>query len=113
MFECSWALNIDAEYYKIWIAGDKAGAELELGFSHSPPATPLRIFKVEADAWVDLTPRNYAPVPSPHGAAVADFVRAVREGTPPKAPAEDALRVQEVVEAIYASAESGTEVRLA
>ncbi len=112
ILECSWALNIDAEYYKIWLAGDKAGAELELGFSRDPAAVPLRIFKTEADTWVDLTPRGYAPVPSPHAAAVADFVKSVREGTEPKAPGEDAVRVQEIVGAIYASAESGAEVRL-
>jgi predicted dehydrogenase len=115
ILECSWALNIDTEYYKIWLAGDKAGAELELGgieSSRNPAAAPLRIFKAEADTWVDLTPRDYAPVPSPHAAAVADFVRSVREGAAPKAPGEDALRVQEIISAIYASADSGTEVRL-
>lgn len=112
--ECSWALNIvDSEYYKIWVAGDKAGAALELRFSADPSSsTPLRIFTVESDTWVDLEPRNYAPVPSPHAAAVADFVTAVQSGASPKAPAEEALRVQELIEAIYKSSETGAEVKL-
>lgn len=111
--ECSWALNIvDDEYYRIWVAGDRAGAEVILGRSEES-ATPLRILTAESDSWVDRVHQSFSPVPWPHHAAIADFVRAVREGGQPRSTGHDGLRVQQVVDAIYASAESGREVRLA
>jgi predicted dehydrogenase len=110
--ECSWALNIvDDEYYRIWVAGDRAGAEVTLGRTEAS-ATPLRIFTAESESWVDRVHQNFAPVPWPQHAAVADFVRAVREGRQPRSTGQDGLRVQQVVDAIYASADSGCEVRL-
>ncbi len=111
--ECSWALNfVESEYYRVWVAGDRAGAELTLGRTEAS-ATPLRIFTAESQSWVDRVHRNFEPVPWPQHAAVADFVRAVREGGRPRSTGEDGLRVQRVVDAIYASAASGREVRLA
>ena len=111
--ECSWALNIvEDEYYRVWVAGDRAGAELILGRTEES-ATPLRIFSAESESWVDRVHQNFAPAPWPQHAAVADFVRAVREGGQPRSTGEDGLRVQQVVDAIYASADSGREVSLA
>jgi len=111
--ECSWALNIvDDEYHRIWVAGDRAGAEVILGRSgESGPL--LRILTAESDSWVDRVHQNFPPTPWPQHAAIADFVRAVREGGQPRSTGEDGLRVQQVVDAIYASADSGREVRLA
>ncbi len=111
--ECSWALNIvDDEYHRIWVAGDRAGAEVILGRSgESGPL--LRILTAESDSWVDRVHQNFPPTPWPQHAAIADFVRAVREGGQPRSTGQDGLRVQQVVDAIYASADSGREVRLA
>ena len=58
------------------------------------------------------SPATFRPVPWPHHAAIADFVRAVREGGQPRSTGLDGLRVQQVVDAIYASADSGRDVRL-
>ena len=111
--ECSWALNfVESEYYRIWVAGDRAGAEVTLGRTEAS-ATPLRIFTAESESWVDRVHRNFEPAPWPQHAAVADFVRAVREGGQPRSTGEDGLRAQKVVDAIYASAAGGREVRLA
>ena len=85
--ECSWALNIiDDEYYRIWVAGDRAGAEVILG-RNEESATRLRVLTAESDSWVDRVHQNFPPVPWPHHAAIADFVRAVREGGQPGPPA--------------------------
>ena len=110
--ECSWALNIvDDEYHRIWVAGDRAGADAILG-SGGESATRLRILSAESDSWVDRVHQNFPPAPRPQHAAVADFVRAVREGGRPRSTGHDGLRVQQVVDAIYASADSGREIRL-
>ena len=111
--ECSWALNIvQDEYYRVWVAGDRAGAEVTLGRTEES-ATPLRIFTADAESWVDREHRNFESLRWPHHAVIADFVRAVRTGEQPRATGRDGLRVQQVVDAIYASADTGREVRFA
>ena len=67
--ECSWALNIvENEYYRIWVAGDRAGAEVTLGRTE---ALRLR-------TWVDPPPRHPA---DGAGKAAGKHV-VLREGQP-------------------------------
>jgi predicted dehydrogenase len=48
-----------------------------------------------------------------HEYAIAEFVRCVREDTPPTAPAEEGQTIMQIIDAIYRSAEVGREVVLA
>jgi UDP-N-acetyl-2-amino-2-deoxyglucuronate dehydrogenase len=48
----------------------------------------------------------------PHAAQVADFVSAVQQHREPAVTGRDAVRSQEIVEAVYASARSGASVTL-
>jgi len=68
-----------------------------------------RVFSEEGGALVEtVVKRRLAPAPSPY----ADFVDALLEGRPPLATAEDGLKVQQVLDAIYRSAALGREVRI-
>lgn len=47
-----------------------------------------------------------------HRSVIADFVAAVRERRPPRATLEQALAVQQLLDAIYASATTGQPVEI-
>ena len=58
--ECSWALNIvDDEYHRIWVAGDRAGAEVILG--RSEESTDRRIRLLGRPRSPQLPVRSVAP----------------------------------------------------
>ncbi len=68
-----------------------------------------RVFSEEGGSLVEtLVRQRLAPSPSPYG----EFVDALLEGRPPLAPAEDGLKVQQVLDAVYLSARLGREVRV-
>lgn len=65
---------------------------------------------------VDLLPKGTRPdvsFPPSVAALIADVVDAIRTGRPPMVTGEQALIVQRITDAIYASAEAGHEVRVA
>jgi len=68
-----------------------------------------RVFSEEGGSLVEtILKRRLAPAPSPY----ADFIDALLEGRPTLATAEDGLKVQQVLDAIYRSAARGKEVRI-
>jgi predicted dehydrogenase len=68
-----------------------------------------RVFSEEGGSLVETAvKRRLLPTPSPY----ADFIDALLEGRPTLAPAEDGLKVQQVLDAIYRSARAGKEVRI-
>ena len=69
-----------------------------------------RVFSEEGGSLTEtLVKRRLAAAPSPY----ADFIDALLEGRPTLATAEDGLKVQQVLDAIYRSASLGKEVRIA
>jgi predicted dehydrogenase len=50
--------------------------------------------------------------PNVHEPLIADFVQAVREGREPIAPLEEAAKASAILDGIYASAQTGQEIRL-
>ncbi len=104
--ETSWALHTDDEDY-INIMGDKAGVKL------APLGKDLRIYsEVDGDLVNSTRVTDAGTMDSIFLGQMRNFVSAITEGTPLRAPAEHGLVVTRMLEAIYASAKSGREVRL-
>lgn len=101
--ECSWALNIEKSYGQTVLCGTEGGAQLQ----------PFMLFQEKHGTLLDIVPPDRAtegqggPPVSTHALEVQGFLRAVREGTPPLVLPEQALMVSRIVDAVYASDESG------
>jgi predicted dehydrogenase len=67
---------------------------------------------VGTDGDLELRPREIAPENERRWTAEADFISAIRHGTPVSPDFEEGLRYMEVTEAVYRSARSGQLVRL-
>ena len=68
-----------------------------------------RVFSEEGGSMAEtVIKQRLAPAPSPY----AEFIDALLEGRPSLATAEDGLKVQQVLDAIYLSAALGREVRI-
>ncbi len=103
----SWATNSEwAEDMYTYVYGTEAGAvHRHVGGTYTFEA---RLWGPRGDAFGE-TALSRVPRPSSH---LEDFVRAVRgEGEVPVDPRQ-ALTVQRIIDALYASADSGREVRL-
>lgn len=106
--ETSWILAHARDEQCVHVYGTKGGASLE--------ERALALHRVGADGRVT----KHLPVPSgwpddyvaPFAAQAADFLRAVREGRPPRTPAAHGTTLMALLDAIYASAETGQEVRV-
>lgn len=76
---------------------------------------PLGLWRDDGDAWIDLTPPEGTLAPPPVGMSglIDDFLAAVEAGGPAPVDGPEIVAVQQLVDALYASIESGLEVRLA
>ena len=107
--ECSWALNIEKSYSQQILCGTEAGAQMN----------PFMVFGEKHGALTDtVVPQGVTEGQSSgrgestHTLEVQGFVRAIREGTEPLVLPEQALMVSRIVDAVYASDESGEAIRL-
>lgn len=107
--EASWAWNLPGEAVKK-IAGTKGGADLE----------PFRLFTEKQGVVLDTDlaqggmPEGYGDVPSnPFFGEVAHFVDVVRGQVQLIATPEQGVQLMQMLDAIYASSESGKGVSLA
>jgi predicted dehydrogenase len=106
--EASWAGYCGKDEDMVTeILGERGGiVQRNLGEGYDFEA---RVYTEEGGSLAEtLVGRRLAPAPSPY----ADFVDALLEGRPTLATAEDGLRVQQVLDAIYRSAALGREVRV-
>jgi predicted dehydrogenase len=99
--EASWALNIEKGEMNTILCGTEGGANL----------TPLKVFKeVAGRGLVDWTPAHPEGKEQQHFKSIAHVVECVRTGSQPLVTAEQALMVQQIVDAIYQSGETGKQV---
>lgn len=96
----SWALNTNKEHNYCELYGDKAGATL----------SPLTVFGEKEGTLVDYTFKTDEA--TTHHTEIAHFVDCILNGTELISPAEEAVDVMRILDAIYKSAELGEEVRL-
>ncbi len=101
LLEASWAMNKDDEAFNFQILGDKGGAQLD----------PCRIFG-EANGYLTNTEPVGFPGRSGHAEEVRRFLEAINAGpkAPTPTPGEEALVVQQILDAIYKSSAEGREV---
>jgi predicted dehydrogenase len=87
------------------LLGDHAAAAL----------SPIRVWLDRGDEWVDATPApgTLAPCDYSMDRLIAGFLQAVRTGGPPPVTGAEILRIQTLMDALYASAASGREVAVA
>lgn len=105
--ECSWALNIERSYSQTILCGTEGGAQLE----------PLKVFQEKHGTLIDTAPADRAAEgerqpPGQYELEIASFVHAVREDRDPLVRPEEALMVQQIVDAVYASDERGASVAI-
>jgi predicted dehydrogenase len=101
MLEASWLFNMTPrEQRAIWLHGTRGGA-----------AWPdVNLAYEEAGLMLDATPAHLEGPPG-HRAALQAFVDAIESGGPSPVPPEESLIVARILDALYASAAQGTEVR--
>lgn len=100
--EVSWLLNmVEPELYSIWLHGTEGGVRWP----------DLRLAHVQDGALVDTQVVSGLGAEG-HRDELRAFLAAIRSGGPSPVPAEQSLTVARVLEALYASAESGREMRL-
>jgi predicted dehydrogenase len=96
--EVSWTLNLEADRTSTEIFGTNAGAKLD----------PLTIYTEELGRLVDKAPR-VSPVPyaETHARAIRHFLDCIREGRHPISDAAQAVVTLQILDAIYASSQTG------
>ena len=97
--EASFAAHIGKGEWTFSLMGEKAGGEF------SPP----RVFKDQSGTMVNMTP-DYLPDLNGFRYKMEHFIDCVRTRKPSEAPGEHGLLVQQILNGIYRSAETGREV---
>lgn len=99
--ETSFAAHIEQDQMEITILGEKGGANW----------TTSKVFKDENGYQVTTQPALIGTW-DPFEYKMRHFVEVCRDGRPNEATAEHAFEIQEMLDALYASAEKGREVRI-
>jgi predicted dehydrogenase len=102
VLETSWAAFLPEN-------GREYGLDL-LGTSGGLSLFPARLYRDSPDGYQTIHLANLKPLHSED--RVQHFVACVLDAKKPVVPPEESLKVQEILDAIYASAASGKEVRL-
>ncbi len=106
--ECSWVLNIERSMSQTILCGTEGGAQLD----------PFKIFQEKHETLLDIVPPERATEGQGRTAEpsyvpeIQGFIKAIREDTDPLVLPQQALMVSRIVDAIYASDESGAAVNL-
>lgn len=102
-FEFSWASNIERETNYLELLGTRGGLSMYNG--------ELRIFGEVSGTLTDITPhvRNTSGWGDNE---TRHFIECIRKRRSPMSPPEDAVKMMQIIDGIYASAESGREVRM-
>jgi predicted dehydrogenase len=100
--ESFWACH-NADEFQIELFGTEGGAKLN----------PLTIYKTQHGQPTDTTVRLHNRVPNEDWQNIADhFIECIADGKACEAPLRHGMQVQEMMEALLKSAETGREVRL-
>jgi len=99
--ESTFAAHIERDVFNFVLMGEKAGCQFD----------PPTIFKDEAGTMVNLT-TGFLPRDDCFEFKMRHFIDCVRTRKPSQAPGEHGLLVQQILDGIYRSAETGREVRI-
>jgi predicted dehydrogenase len=98
--EASFAAHIEKDVWNFTMMGEKGGANWD----------PVQVFRDQNGYMFNLTP-GHVPGGDIFEKKMRHFVDVCRDGKPNIAPGEAGLAVQQMLDGVYASAESGREVR--
>ena len=100
--ETSWASYIEPEdATTMMLLGDRGGVS----------ASPVKIHTQMSGAHVDITPQ-FVPKRDPYYGEIKHFVDCIKQGRQPRVAAEQALEVQRIADAVYASSAKGCEIKV-
>ena len=102
-FEFSWGSHIEQEVNYFELLGSRGGMSMYNG--------ELKIFSTLQGEMVDIVPK-VANVTKWGETETRHFIDCIREDRPPLSPSDDAVKMMQIIDAIYASAASGREVRI-
>ena len=106
MLESSFAANIAQDQFQTTLMGTEGGAFVDMANEAN-----TRFFREESGTLTDTAP-VFLPQVHTHDAEIRAFVQALMDGAPVPVPAEQALTVTRILDALYLSAETGREVCL-
>src|SRR5699024_9042141 len=102
LLETSFAANVkERETLNVSLMGEEGGADL----------FPLTIYQEKHGALIDATP-SFLPQVRRHEVEIARFVDACLNGTELSSTPDQGIIVQQIIEALYQSAESGAAIKL-
>ena len=114
MLEASWASRIKREWVYSTLMGTEAGASLERVFAvdgvDDSAVDTLELYTQEQGEAVDRVVKMEPDETMGRHAAVMHFVDCLIDGTEPISPGTDGLRMMEILDAMYRSAETGEAV---
>ncbi len=105
--ESSFLANLERNEMNTHIFGTEGGA-----FLNPLDGDSTRIYREESGTLTDSTP-VFLPAVNTHEAEIRAFVQALLDDTPVPVPGEQGLMVTRILDALYASSETGREVPLA
>ena len=97
--ECSWAANIPEDVQGVTVLGDKAGITTD----------PLAVSSYERDA-LTTTTFDWVSKEDGHRREIRHFTACIEQGRPVRVLPEESLRVQQIIDAIYASSAKNREI---
>jgi len=98
--EASFAAHIEKDVWNFTMMGEKGGANWD----------PVQVFRDQGGYMFNLTP-SHVPGGDIFEKKMRHFVEVCRDGKPNIAPGEAGLAVQQMLDGVYGSAETGREVR--
>jgi predicted dehydrogenase len=99
--EAAFCMNNAQGGMNFWIMGDKGGAQM----------SPCTVYREEWGALTDTTPA-YLPKGDAHEREILAFLAAIRGEGRVGVTGEEGLLVQQILDAVYASADAGREVEV-
>lgn len=101
MLESAFAANVEKkETLQVSLMGNKGGADI----------FPLKIYQEKHNTLVDITPA-YPPKINGHSREVSHFVESCLGGASPLSTPEQGVIIQQIIDAIYKSAETGEAIK--
>lgn len=101
VIESSFAAHIEKDVFNVQIMGTKGGANFD----------PLQVYTDQDGYMMNVQP-SFVGTWDMFEYKMKHFVECIRDGKTCEAPGEDGLKVQRMLDAIYASAAKGKEVRV-
>ncbi len=101
--EVSWSLNVEQNHENTELFGTRAGASMR----------PLKVFRDEYGRMVNLEVKMpERPSVSGHSRAIRNFLDTIQGKDKPVVTPDDGIRIMQILDGIYASAESGKSVTI-